>query len=164
MIRILDLFAGTQSVKKALNDLNVDFEYKGIDIFSPEGENLILDLSKKNVLPKIAKLLGNWKPNFVWASPPCYAFSRATCINNGTLAFEIDKNKMPKLRKNFKEIQHSQYIKFKNDPKWQKAQIQKGIDGLQFIDNTMEIIKFYKANFIIENPASAISKYIYIYI
>ena len=43
-MRILDLFSGTQSVRKALDELNVDYEYYGIDIYSPEQENVILDL------------------------------------------------------------------------------------------------------------------------
>jgi hypothetical protein len=42
MIKILDLFSGTQSVKKALDLMNIEYEYYGIDIYSPEDDNIIL--------------------------------------------------------------------------------------------------------------------------
>ena len=35
MIKILDLFSGTQSVKKALDLMNIEYEYYVIDIYSP---------------------------------------------------------------------------------------------------------------------------------
>ena len=49
-IKILDLFSGTQSVKKALILKNIDYEYYGIDIYSPEDENIILDLSQDDIV------------------------------------------------------------------------------------------------------------------
>ena len=115
-VKILDLFAGTQSVKKALNNYNID--YKGVDI---KGDNIILDLSQNNIIKRLKSKLGNWKPDFIWASPICYPFSRAQCITNGTLSFEI-ANKKIFMRKNFEQITHSQYQKFKNDLKWQHKQ------------------------------------------
>ena len=76
MIKVLDLFAGTQSVKKALeekygiekwyqsnkNDFlwigwdyysNQFIEYIGVDIYSPEGQNLIFDLTQDNIVEKL---------------------------------------------------------------------------------------------------------------
>ena len=160
-IKILDLFSGTQSVYKAIKNLNYDFDYKGLDIFSPQRENIIFDLSQENIIPKLLKLLKKWKPDFIWASPPCYAFSRATCINGGTLAFEL-KNRKLKIRTNFKQVKHQQYIKFAADPKWQKKQQKKGILGLRMIENTIKIIKYFNVPFAIENPATALSRFIFI--
>jgi hypothetical protein len=55
-IKILDLFAGGQSVKKALKNENI--EYKGIDILAPSlNDNIIFDLSQDNIVEKLKKEL-----------------------------------------------------------------------------------------------------------
>lgn len=156
-IKVLDLFAGTQSVRKALKGLNID--YKGIDIYSPEGENLILSLSQPFIIEKLKKLLGDWKPDFIWASPVCTPFSRATCIKNGTLSYEIINGEL-KIRKDFSYITHKAYVSKINDLHFQEKHKAKGYQGLFFMENTIKIIKHFNVPFAIENPANALSKYI----
>jgi hypothetical protein len=60
-IKVLDLFSGVQSVKKSLKfikkELNINLEYYGVDIYSPEDQNLIVDLSKENALENLKKKL-----------------------------------------------------------------------------------------------------------
>ena len=90
MIKVLDLFAGTQSVKNALNEFDID--YKGIDIYSPEGENIILDLTQDNIVERLLEKLGNWKPDFIWASPVCNKFSLGSVVKGGgNICFEVKK-------------------------------------------------------------------------
>lgn len=55
MLKILDLFAGTQSIKKTFPEC----DYRGVDIYSPEGENIILDLSQENIVEKLLEKLGD---------------------------------------------------------------------------------------------------------
>ena len=111
MIKVLDLFAGTQSVKKALEQMSVQFEYIGIDIYSPEWDlqnksgsksykNEFLDLSRDQIVQKLLKVLPkNWKPDFIWASPPCNVFSRAITGTGGNYYFDEDKiNKTIKIK------------------------------------------------------------------
>lgn len=120
---------GTQSVRKALeplvcrdpNNIGQGLDYKGIDIYSPEGENIIFDLSQDNIVEKLKEVLGDWKPDFIWASPLCTTFSRATCIPNGTLAYIEDKGKLS-IRQDFSMITHNNYVNYKDDPKWVEEQ------------------------------------------
>lgn len=155
MIKILDLCAGTQSVKKAFPDC----DYRGVDIYSPEGENLILDLTEDNVIEKLEELLDGWKPDFIWASPLCTTFSRATCIKGGTLSYELIDEKVY-LRRDFSQITHKAYVKHKDNVEWQEEQIRKGIMGLRIMWSVMDIIAHYSVPFAIENPSGALSKYV----
>ncbi len=152
-MKILDLFAGTQSVKKAFPKA----DYKGIDI-AGEG-NLTLDLSSKDALHNLIKLIGKWKPDFIWASPPCESFSRATSIKGGTLGFEVENEEI-KLRKNWDAITHKSYAHLRNDPGFRKKHRQKAKQALAMLFNALSIVKHYNVPYIIEQPASAISKYI----
>ena len=156
-IKILDLFSGTQSVKKAFPNS----EYIGIDIFQPNNnDNIILDLSQDNIIEKLLeKLPKNWKPNIIWASPLCTTFSRATCIPNGTLSY-VNENGKLRLRthKEFLYITHNNYINYVNSKEWREQQIKKGILGVKLIKNTLEIINYFKVPFAIENPRTSLMK------
>ena len=98
MLKVLDLFAGTQSVRKALDKFNVEYEYYGIDIYSPEEENIIQDLTSNNVIEElIGKLPKGWKPDFIWASPVCNKFSVAITGKGGNYYFEVkEKSIIPR--------------------------------------------------------------------
>lgn len=189
MIRILDLFAGTQSVRKMLDDKyqienwEMKFhngyvpiwsgfkinkkqdkyekivEYIGIDIESPEDLNFIFDLTAINIVQKLNKFLNGWKPDFIWASPLCTPFSRATSIKNGTLSYEVIDGNL-KIREDFSYITHKAYVDHINNPDFIKKHQEKGKLGLKLFNNTKKIINSFNCPFVIENPASAISKYI----
>ena len=144
MLKILDLFAGTQSVKKALDQLNIDYEYYGIDIIEP---NIILDMTQDDIVNKLINHLPKkWKPNFIWASPVCNKFSLATAVKGGNVYFE-KTNPGLKIRENFVPLKTSQY---KNkDPLEIKQEAEY---HLKMVDNMQKIIEYYQVDFIIENP------------
>lgn len=161
MIKVLDLFAGTQSVRKALDEMGIEYEYKGVDIYSPEMENIILDLAQDNIVDSIKGKLGDWKPDVIWASPLCTPFSRATSIINGTLSYRIIDGEL-NIRKDdeFKEITHKAYVKHINNQDFIKKHQEKGRLGLALFNNTKAIINYFNVPFAIENPANAASRYI----
>lgn len=181
MIRVFDAFAGTQSTKKALTikykidswKLENEFiwvgerenkrivEYIGADIYSPEDTNLIFDLSQEDIITKLLEQLGDWKPDFIWASPLCTTFSRAGCVPGGTLSYELDENERVVIRTNFKDITHKTYVKHINNPEFQKKHQDAGVLGLKLLNNTKKIINYFNVPFIVENPANALSKYEY---
>ena len=155
MIKILDLCSGTQSVKIAYPKC----DYKGLDIYQPDNnDNIIFDLSQDNIIEKIKNLLGNWKPDFIWASPLCTPFSRATCIPGGSLSYEL-KNDRCVIRDNFEIIKHKAYLKHVTNLDFQKKHKDKGVLGLKLLGNIKEIISYYNVPFVIENPSTALSKY-----
>ena len=115
MIKILDLFSGTQSVKKALDLMNIEYEYYGIDIYSPEDDNIILDLSQNNIVEKvIAALPKGFIPNFIWASPVCRLFSIATAVKGGNVYFEKTRTGI-KVRENLVPLQTTQFKNYTLD-------------------------------------------------
>lgn len=145
--KVLDLFSGTQSVKKGLKKMNIDFEYYGIDIYSPEEENIILDLSEENIVEKLKKKLPEgWHPDFIWASPVCDKFSIASAVKGGNVYFEKIKNGI-KIRENFKPLLNSQY---KN--KDHQEAINEAKFAIKLVQNMNLIIKYYNCDFVIENP------------
>ena len=154
MLKILDLFSGTQSVKKALNELEIDYEYYGIDIYSPEDENLILDLSQDDIVEKVKNVLPkDWQPDFIWASPVCARFSIATSTKGGNLYFERTKQGI-KVREDFTVLdwRHRNYT---------KEYIQKEAKlHLKLVDNMQKILDYYNCDFVIENPRSSFIKHI----
>jgi hypothetical protein len=151
MFKVLDLFSGTQSVLKGLllKGLvrNIDFEYYGIDIYSPEGENIILDLSQDDIVDKVIKVLPkDWKPDFIWASPVCNKFSVVNRMKNGNFYYEKTQNGL-KPREDY-------------DCKWPFNYENKNLEEargdailhLKLVDNMLKIIEYYDCDFVIENP------------
>lgn len=155
MIRILDLFAGTQSVKKAIPNC----DYVGVDIYSPEGENLIFDLTTDDVVEKLLEKLGDWKPDFIWASPVCNKLSLATAMKNGHNAyFKLDKEtntitpwavgSTAEGAKNYQKIVGT------------KKAYDEAILNLKMFENTKKIVNFFNVPFVIENPQHSLTKHI----
>ena len=155
MIKVLDLFSGTQSVRKALDQKGTSYEYYGIDIYSPEEKNIILDLSQNNIVEKVvAALPKDWKPDFIWASPVCNKFSLASAVKGGNIYFE----KTPlgvKVREDFAPLQSSVYKNM--DPKLIKED---AVLHIKLVNNMQKIIDNYSCDFVIENPQSSYIKYI----
>lgn len=159
MIKVLDLFAGTQSVRKALDEMGVEYEYKGIDIYSPEKENIILDLTQDDIVNKLKDKLGDWKPDFIWASPVCNKLSLATAMKYGNNAyFKLDKEtetitpwtigSTTEGAKNYQKIVGTE-----------KA-YQEALWTLKMFDNTKKIMNHFNVPFAIENPQHSLTKYI----
>jgi len=69
-MKVLDLFCGMKSLKKPCEDMG--FEYFGIDIDPSFAPDMVADVGKLNAddIP--------FRPDIVWASPPCTAFSVAS--------------------------------------------------------------------------------------
>ena len=155
MIKILDLFSGTQSVRKALNLHNVEYEYYGIDIYSPEEENIILDLSQEDIVNKVvAALPKNWKPDFIWASPVCRIFSIATAVKGGNVYFEKTKEGV-KVREDLLPLKANKT--FKN---YTEEYIQQETSlHLKLVSNMQKIIDYFDCLFVIENPRSSYMVY-----
>jgi len=68
-VKILELFAGSRSVGKVAEELG--YEVFSVDINNFKGINLVKDiefLNKKDI---------PFKPDFIWASPPCTTYSIA---------------------------------------------------------------------------------------
>lgn len=159
MIKVLDLFAGTQSVRKALDELGIEYEYKGIDIYSPEEENLILDLTQDDIVNKIKEKLGNWTPDFIWASPICNKFSMVLTGKGGNYYFEKTKDYIkPRENWNIKVQRHME--KYNNEEGRNKAR-KDALLALKMHENTRDIINYFNVPFAIENPANALSTYIW---
>jgi hypothetical protein len=149
MVRILDLFSGTQSVRKALDTMDIKYDYIGIDIYSPEEQNLILDLSQDDIVDKVvAALPKGWIPDFIWASPVCARFSIATSTRGGNLYFQRTETGI-KVREDMSALdwRHRNYTK-------------EYIQGearlhLKLVDNMQKILDYYNVDFIVENPRSS---------
>lgn len=185
-ISVLDLCAGKNSVLSALNDLfNIKqwnqtiynhihytiiklnnkytiLEYIGVDIYSPNVKNLHLDLTQDNILEKLkGELPFNWKPNFIWASPVCNKFSVAATGLGGNSYFIVDKESKsirPRKILEYSEVKHNginnkstEWVNYFNQAN----------KSLKLHNNCLKIIKHYNCNFVIENPSTALSKYLY---
>jgi hypothetical protein len=148
--KILDLFSGTCSVKKALDTMGIEYEYYGIDIYSPEEENLILDLSQDDIVDKVvAALPKGWIPDFIWASMICDKFSIASAVKGGNVYFERIKTGI-KIRENFEPLETTNYKNMNHDKIKQDAQF-----AINLVQNATKIIEYYNCDFIIENPYSS---------
>ena len=192
MIKVLDLFAGTQSVRKALTEkfdvaywttwdrLGYSYEngykieelvygfpkkgyeavvmYIGVDIYSPEDENLIFDLAQENVVDELKTVLGEWTPDVIWASPVCNKFSTACAYKGGNLFFERNKEEGTiKVRTVMDDDTNKKYWNKDKLPQYQEdARL-----ALKLHENTKKIVDFFNVPFAIENPRMAMSKYLY---
>lgn len=81
-IRVLELFAGTKSIGKAAKELG--YEVFSSDFQSKFNTDYTVDLLEFDVsrVP--------WKPDIIWASPPCTSFSIAS------VRYHWTKDKQPK--------------------------------------------------------------------
>lgn len=121
-MQILELFAGSKSIGKVADGLF--FESYSSDIEQFGGIDYVTDILDFDVT-KIP-----FKPDVIWASPPCTSFSVAS----------IGKN----------------WTKVGNDyvPKNPKAEL-----GLKLVQKTLEIIEHFKPTyFFIENPRGMLRK------
>lgn len=121
-MQILELFAGSKSIGKCANGLF--FESYSSDIEQFGGIDYVTDILNFDVT-KIP-----FKPDVIWASPPCTAFSVAS----------IGKN----------------WTKVGNDylPKNPRAEL-----GLKLVQKTLEIIEHFNPTyFFIENPRGMLRK------
>lgn len=149
-IKILDLFAGTQSVKKALNEYGVEYEYYGIDIIEP---NIILDLSQEDIVNKVVEALPNdWIPDFIWASPVCRLFSIATAVKGGNVYFEKTRQGI-KSRVDLEPLKDTQFKNYTLEYITNETTLH-----LKLVSNMQKIIDYYNTHFVIENPSHSFMK------
>jgi len=122
-MKLLELFCGTKSITKIAKDMGWDC--KTLDFsqeFNPDICKSILDFD----LPD----LGNWRPDIIWASPPCTCFSVASLGHHWTGGKQA-------------------YI-----PKTEEAKI-----AIEIAKKTMLIIKSLKPKYyFIENPRGVLRK------
>jgi hypothetical protein len=165
LFRILDLFAGTQSVKKASAifvkeyfkkyGIVIEIDYIGIDIYSPEEENLILDLSQDDIVEKVvATLPKGWIPDFIWASPVCRLFSTAAAAKGGNVYFERIRSGI-KPRTNMEALQTTQQKDYTLEYITSETTLH-----LKLVKNMQLVIDYYNTNFVIENPRSSYMVYL----
>jgi hypothetical protein len=148
--KILDLFSGTCSVKKALDTMDIEYEYYGIDIYSPEEENLILDLSQDDIVDKlVAALPKGWIPDFIWNSPVCNKFSTVHRCDNGNYYYEKTSTGL-KPRENFNIRLPYNY----ENKDFEQAKLDAKLH-LKLVNNMLEIIDYFDCDFIIENPLNS---------
>lgn len=135
--------------------------YIGVDIYSPEGKNLILDLTQDDIVNKLKEKLGDWTPDFIWASPICNKFSMVLTGKGGNYYFEFDKeNDYIKPRENWDIKVQRHMNKYNNEEGRDKAR-NDALLALKMHENTKRIINAFNVPFAIENPASAMSEYIW---
>ena len=121
-MQILELFAGSKSIGKCADGLF--FESFSSDIEQFGGIDYVTDILNFDVT-KIP-----FKPDVIWASPPCTAFSVASIGKNGT---KVGDDYLPK------------------NP---RAEL-----GLILVQKTLEIIEHFKPTyFFIENPRGMLRK------
>jgi site-specific DNA-cytosine methylase len=121
-MKLLELFAGSRSIGKQAEKLN--FDVFSTDINNFDKIDYVIDILKFD-FDKIP-----FKPDIIWASPPCTGFSVAALGHHWTGG----KNA---------------YI-----PKTDTAKI-----GIEIAKKTIEIIKFYNPKFyFIENPRGLLRK------
>lgn len=152
-IKVLDLFSGTQSVRKAFEKQNIDIDYIGVDIYSPEKENLILDLTSENIIKKLlAKLPKGWKPDFIWASPPCETFSLANPgKGSANLHYEVVNDNLY-ARRDFAAKGKGLDFEIRS--------IKQTAISLACVANMKEIIKHFDVPFAVENPGRSLIRYL----
>ena len=122
MLKTLELFAGSRSIGKAAKNLSFDVYSSDIEQFG--GIDYVVDILNFDPT-KIP-----FKPDIIWASCPCTAFSVAAIGKNWTKDGD-------------------NYI-----PKNPRAEF-----GLKLVQKTLEIINYFKPTyFFIENPRGMLRK------
>ena len=150
MFKMLDLYGGTQSNKKGLDLLDIEYKYYAIDIYSPEGENIILDLSQDDIVEKLVEVLPKgFKPDLLWMGIPCNKFSLATAVKGGNLYFQKD-GKNIKIREDFEVLKNTVYKNKNTETIQEEAAL-----AIKLVNNAIEIANYYDCDFIIENPWSS---------
>lgn len=161
-IIVWDLFGGGQN--SVFNSLNESSEFKNFvvytfDITEPTREqHYKIDLAQDNIIQKFQSFP---KPDIIISSTLCQSFS---CVLNmkggGTCFWKLNSKKDRLMQRSIKEFEMLKSGFTKN----LKADVQLFIANLgkKCIDNTIELIKYYKPKFwYIENPKhSLIWKYI----
>lgn len=121
-MKVLELFAGSRSIGKTAEKLGM--QVYSSDLFSFKGIDYQIDIEEFNE-EKVP-----WKPDIIWASPPCTGFSVASIGKHwegGNKAY-IPKSNTSKL-------------------------------GIAIVKRTIEIIKFFEPKYwFIENPRGVLRK------
>ena len=121
-MKVLELFAGSRSIGKVAEELG--YEVFSTDIEPFEKIDYVVDIFDFDVL-KV-----RFKPDIIWASPPCTGFSVASIGHNW-------------IKENDKYI-----------PKSETAR-----QGMRIVIKTIEIINyFYPEYYFIENPRGMLRK------
>lgn len=159
---IWDLFGGGQnSVYFSLKEYNLldKFDIYTFDITKPvHNKQFYLDLSQKNIVEIFSKFP---KPDIILASPLCQSFSNVLNMKGGGTCFwKLNSKKNKLIERSVKEFNQLKSGFTKN----LKSDVQLFIKrlGKKCIDNTLDLINFYKPKYwYIENPKQSLMwKYI----
>lgn len=121
-MNVLELFAGSRSIGKVADELGMNVFSSDINDFG--GINYVVDILKFDT-SKVP-----FKPDIIWASPPCTGFSVASIGHHwgGGKGAYVPKTETAKL-------------------------------GIELVKKTIELIEFYKPKYwFIENPRGVLRK------
>lgn len=150
-MKVLELFAGSKSIGNAANKLNLEVFSSDITAFN--GIDYVVDILNFDV-KKVP-----FRPDIVWASPPCEKWSLACGVKGGNIYFESIKEKGKiigiKHRENFNV--KSNYKLIDNPEKVKEL----ALHSMLMVDKTIEIIKYFNPKFyFIENPFGYMQYYL----
>jgi len=150
-MKVLELFAGSKSIGKAAESLGMEVFSSDIEAF--EGIDYVTDILKFDV-DKVP-----FRPNIIWASPPCEKWSLACGVKGGNIYWESvrENGKIVgiKHRENFNVKSHYKIMK---SPELVKEAAE---FHMSIVDKTVEIIKKLNPDFyFIENPFGYLQYYL----
>lgn len=165
-IIVWDLFGGGQnSVFKALNDSSLNYDIYTFDVTEPtRKKHFWLDLSQKNIVTIFDSLIKSGKikkPDIIISSTLCQSFSCVLNMKGGGTCFWKYNNDKTKLifrtKAEFEKLKNGFTKRLDADTQLYIAKL-----GKKCIDNTIELIKYFKPRYwYIENPkTSLLWKYI----
>ncbi|HAQ69842.1 MAG TPA: DNA methyltransferase [Flavobacteriales bacterium] len=133
-MKVLELFAGSCSIGKAATELGMEVFSSDVRSFERlKKEDDTEDIHYKVDIFDFDPSKVPFKPDIIWASPPCTAFSVASCW----LHWNIDPN----------------------DPEKRVPATKKALHGIAMVKKTLQIIAHFKPKYwFIENPRGMLRK------
>tara|TARA_Y100000004_G_C8933866_1_gene421245 strand:- start:719 stop:1339 length:621 start_codon:yes stop_codon:yes gene_type:complete len=111
MVKTLELFCGTKSFSKVATQYN--YETKTLDFDAEFDADMTMDIMDFDV-----SMLGGYKPDIIWASPPCQKFSVAQLGRNWHKDGEIRTPKNEETRKAMEIVKKTVTIIQQLNPKY----------------------------------------------
>ena len=133
MLKVLELFCGNKSFSKVAEKKGCEiFTVDLLEEFQPDLTKNILDLKAKDI---------PFKPDIIWASPPCKTWSIASCSFHFKRVAILNEN--------------NEIIRMENRPKTPQA-----LEGVEIVKRTLELIRELNPSYwFIENPRGLLRKH-----